>query len=257
MPGIPKIGWLKTFRGLKKGFCPLCGNLTLFILNAPAEQIRNHAQCLYCRSVSRNRHVALSTLKAFADRGITKFSDFGTCQDMRILHTASTGAISRVFGKTPNVTRSEYFDDLKPGEQKDGIICQNLEALTFGDSSFDLIISEDVFEHIQDYKKGFAEVYRVLKPGGCHVFSIPFYFDRKSESLFSHIGGIYRPLGSIEYHGDPLRGQIPVYTRFGYDLLDLLKSQGYSVELEVSRYADSLRFGTFDCYTFITRKQVV
>ena len=31
---------------------------------------------------------------------------------------------------------------------RDGVRCENLEALTFADSSIDLHVSQDVFEHL-------------------------------------------------------------------------------------------------------------
>jgi SAM-dependent methyltransferase len=44
--------------------------------------------------------------------------------------------------------------------------------LPFEDGSFDLVISDQVLEHVKDYGSTFAEVARVLKPGGqsLHVF---------------------------------------------------------------------------------------
>ncbi len=40
------------------------------------------------------------------------------------------------------------------------------EALPYPDASFDLILSHEVIEHVQDDRKAVAEMVRVLKPGG-------------------------------------------------------------------------------------------
>jgi ubiquinone/menaquinone biosynthesis C-methylase UbiE len=47
------------------------------------------------------------------------------------------------------------------------------EKLPFGDSFFDVVVLTDVFEHVQDEKKTLQEAYRVLRPGGIMVFSVP------------------------------------------------------------------------------------
>ena len=47
------------------------------------------------------------------------------------------------------------------------------ESLPFHDGAFDVAICCDVFEHLKDDSEGFAEVVRVLKPGGIMVISVP------------------------------------------------------------------------------------
>jgi hypothetical protein len=95
----------------------------------------------------------------------------------------------------------------------------------------------------------------VLKPGGLHVFSIPFYFDRKTEDLF--IVQDKRPVlkEPIEYHGDPIRGRIPCFVHFGSDLLDLQRDLGFDAKVAIAQQADIRRYGVFDCYTLIARKR--
>ena len=48
-------------------------------------------------------------------------------------------------------------------------------ALSYDDASIDLILSSDVFEHVPDPYRAHAEVHRVLRPGGHHVFTVPFH----------------------------------------------------------------------------------
>jgi SAM-dependent methyltransferase len=49
--------------------------------------------------------------------------------------------------------------------------------LPFDDNTFDLIISDQVFEHVQDQVTAFRELYRVTKPGGYqfHIIPAPYY----------------------------------------------------------------------------------
>jgi SAM-dependent methyltransferase len=45
--------------------------------------------------------------------------------------------------------------------------------LPYEDDFFDIVVSFDVFEHIEDDKKAVKEVYRVLKKGASLVYSVP------------------------------------------------------------------------------------
>lgn len=232
----------------------MCSCRSIFLLTEGDELIRNHAICVRCRSASRHRHLALCVLDAFGDRGIRKLTDFSAGKELAVYNASANGPIAEALGAGGRVMLAEYFDDVKPGAFKEGVQCQNLEALTFGDGDFDLVISEDVFEHLKDYRRGFSEVHRVLKPGGYHIFSIPFYFDRRTRDLFDLVDGAPVLRSPIEYHGDPLRGNIPCYTHFGYDLLDVLRGMGFEARIEMSSFQQEAKYGTFDCYTVVTRK---
>jgi hypothetical protein len=58
-----------------------------------------------------------------------------------------------------------------------------------------------VNEHVRDSDRAFGEVHRVLKPGGVHVFSIPFAVGSRTEALFDRVGGEIVLRAPIEYHG--------------------------------------------------------
>ena len=74
-----------------------------------------------------------------------------------------------------NYIPTYLFMDTPYGSYKNGFRCENLENLTFKNNSIDLVITEDVFEHILNPGKAFREVARILKPKGMHIFSIPWY----------------------------------------------------------------------------------
>jgi len=57
------------------------------------------------------------------------------------------------------------------------------EKLPFSDESFDLILSYDVFEHVQDLNLVLKECYRVLKPGGKVFALFPPYYGPKAHHL--------------------------------------------------------------------------
>jgi SAM-dependent methyltransferase len=47
-----------------------------------------------------------------------------------------------------------------------GYRCEDLERQTFADNSFDLVITQDVFEHIVKPDLAIREIARTLRPGG-------------------------------------------------------------------------------------------
>lgn len=108
---------------------------------------------------------------------------------------------------------------------------QDLTHLEYANEHFNFVLSFDCFEHIPDYTQALSEIFRVLKPKGQLLFSVPFdvnadntlvraSVDEQGETIF-HV--------EPEYHGNPMskEGSLSYYT-FGWDLLDTLKSVGFS-----------------------------
>lgn len=50
------------------------------------------------------------------------------------------------------------------------------QDITFDDESFDVVVAIEVFEHLSDPTQAASEVYRVLRPGGHALISVPFLF---------------------------------------------------------------------------------
>jgi SAM-dependent methyltransferase len=51
--------------------------------------------------------------------------------------------------------------------------------LPFPDESFDVIVAAEVLEHLHDDERAFAELYRVLKPGGRIAVTVPRWFPER------------------------------------------------------------------------------
>lgn len=118
----------------------------------------------------------------------------------------------------PSVVVSEYVEDAEPGSVVDGVSRQDLQKLTFPDSSFDLVVTSEVFEHVENPWRAFAEVRRVLRPGGRHIFTVP---DTGAEQSRTRDG-----LPDV-FHLDGPRGRSRVVTDFGEDLPELLRPYGF------------------------------
>ncbi len=70
----------------------------------------------------------------------------------------------------------EYIGvDLFPGDVVD--VVASSDKLPFEDESFDVVISTQVFEHLAEPGLTAKEIYRVLKPGGMALVSLPFVWE--------------------------------------------------------------------------------
>jgi SAM-dependent methyltransferase len=82
------------------------------------------------------------------------------------------GPLAARLSRLPHYRNSFYWHDVPPGSENDGIQCQDSECLTFEDRSFDLVLSQDVLEHVPNLRVALSETYRVLKLGGAHIFTV-------------------------------------------------------------------------------------
>jgi SAM-dependent methyltransferase len=126
---------------------------------------------------------------------------------------------------------SEYFGEgHKSGEIVRGKMHQDLMALSFESGTCDLVLSSDVFEHIPYPYRAHAEVYRVLKPRGRHIFTVPFYTTRYLDEHRTSIDadGTITHLKPPMHHGDPVRAEgALVHNIFALEMLVRLAEVGF------------------------------
>lgn len=242
---------LGNIRMHRLGKCIVCGRSTVFVCTDPSS-LRNSMECFFCRSSSRNRHVAQVILTELA-REVGALADLHR-KSLAIYNADCGGALSSVLAGMPTYTCSGFFPEITPGTMVEpGVYCQDLERLSFQDASFDVVITEDVLEHVRHYQTALEEIHRVLKPGGCHIFTVPFFFDRPTLVRVDTTGETDVNLLPPEYHGDSIRGRILAYRTLGFDLFGLLTSIGFETRVRVSCFADQ-KLGIFDSSVFFSRK---
>jgi SAM-dependent methyltransferase len=153
-----------------------------------------------------------------------------------------TGPFRPYFSRAGRYVTSTYWEGGRSGETRDGRVCQNLSAMSFPDAEFDLVVTSDIMEHVRRPREAWAEIRRVLKPGGWHVFSIPVFHPLRPRSVarVDTSGAEDRHLLPPEYHGDGSSGLSLVYTDFGADLLDELASLGLPTKAVVHPGSDQL-----------------
>jgi SAM-dependent methyltransferase len=151
-----------------------------------------------------------------------------------------------------DLTGSEYFgSEHKSGEYIDGILHEDAAALSFADNSFDLMLSMDVFEHTYYYEKVFKEAYRVLKPGGKFLLTIPMRpaYDKTIERAKIVDGEVVHILEPI-MHGDPMDpgGGALEFIQYGWDIIPFMKSIGFQQVTTKAYY--SINDGYLGCFNF-------
>ena len=207
------------------GYCTLCGQHGIFLSYEPIDTVckRGGFICQNCESVARNRHVAMIVMQAFRDQvDCTCLREFAEKFPGRIWVGCVKEPVSRVLGSNPRVVRSDYFDGVPSGQLHNGFLCQNIQETSFDDNEFDLVITEEVLEHVPDPAKAFGEIRRVLKPGGKHVFTIPVVWSEPHSYLRAVLeDGVVRHIHPPEYHGDPFRADgVLAFSTFGMDVVE-------------------------------------
>ena len=203
----------------KDGFCPICEQKVVF--RSTSDWLRDHFLCSVCGSIPRERalmHVIKTYYPNYHDMSIHESSP------------GARGASPKLRKECANYSSSHYYQDVPRGEYhpEQGHRCEDLENLTFENESFDLLITQDVMEHIFNPAKAFREIARVLKPGGAHIFTVPIINKaKKSEHWASRSDDgqiIYHH--EPEYHGNPFEEKGSLVTmHWGYDLASFIMSE--------------------------------
>lgn len=197
------------------GYCQICESRTLFI--ALGSWYRDQLLCAKCRSIPRERALM---------RAITAY--YPNWRNL-VIHESSPGrrgASAKLAKEAGKYIATQYDPDVAPGAlARDGARSENLEAQTFADDSFDIVVTQDVFEHIFDPAAAIREIMRTLKPGGAHIMSVPIV--RKSDPSRRRAGlcdGKIVHYLPPQYHENPLdpgHGAL-VTVDWGYDIADYL-----------------------------------
>lgn len=197
--------------------CPIC------LAKRPIIKLSNNEiaiRCTFCRS-----SVVTMSIASIINEHVSDISN------IEIYELSSRGPLFKFLNThCEKLKYSEYFKDVRIGEYKKGIQCQDVQNLTYQDNSFDLCTSTDVFEHVPNDTQGFENIYRVLKPKGLFIFTVPLLNEAVTieRATVSEEGIIEHHLPP-EFHGDPMAesDSILAFRNYGKDIKDKLKSVGF------------------------------
>jgi SAM-dependent methyltransferase len=217
-------------------FCPVCGRLGAAVVRA--SNLRETTVCIWCRSSSRQRQLAVVVLSGLLG-GVRARSLAGLARasGLSVFNAESRGCVHAALSSLAGYRSSEYFGpEYSPGQRVGGVEHQDLQSLGLEDEAFDVVLTSDVLEHVPDPYAAHAEIRRILRPGGRHVFTIPFdptLADDRQRARLEPDGTVVHHLPA-EYHGDPLReGGALVFTDFGRGALDRIRALGFRVSVHL------------------------
>jgi SAM-dependent methyltransferase len=208
-----------------KGHCPCCDRSTHFF--SRNLWFRDELKCLSCGSIPRERALMLALNKHYPQ-----------WRDLKIHESSPVdrGASHKISREAPDYVGSQFYPDQENIPMIDGFHNINLEAQAFPDQSFDLVITQDVLEHLPNPENAFREIHRTLKTGGAHIFSVPLVNRHAPSEVWARISdhGEVEFLHEPEYHGNPVNPKgSPVMMHWGFDLMDKIKDvTQMSIEVE-------------------------
>lgn len=208
--------------------CPFCGPSMFVRLNLDEAGLR----CVRCAASTVHLSVGLALAKVLPDLAAVDACEL----------SADGPFVEHLRRRARSAAFSEYQPEVVPGTQWQGVRCEDVQNLTWADASFDLITHTEVFEHVPDDARGFAELRRVLRPGGRMVFTVPMSdMTHTVERARLNVDGEVEHLLPPQYHVDPFKGNAPVlvFRDYGRDIVQRLQRAGFD-EVQIVRPAFAL-----------------
>lgn len=207
-----------------KGYCVCCESEVIFTAND--SWLRDSYLCTACHCKPRERALMNVVDECYPDWRNLKIHE-GSPMDR--------GASIKIRNNALFYTPTQYHPDEKFGTMVNGFRNEDLEHQTFKNSSFDLVITLDVMEHVYDPAKVFQEVARTLKKGGAYIFTVPIINKHSATQVWAKRGRNGKPkfLHTPEYHGNPVDSNgSPVTMHWGFDIVDFIeKSSGLKTQI--------------------------
>jgi len=257
-PGEPAPGRLQgverfVYQGQhREGRCCVCGETTRFT-HRDAATFRESLVCRVCGATSRYRSIARGLLRAIGALGGP------VAESLEALPRSHAGPRLRVFDTQqpftapscayaiPDLLAKCTWIDVEIGLYRPSeplgirygarLTNQDLQALTFPDGSFDIVVTSDVMEHVRLDEVAHREIHRVLKDGGIYLFTVPHSRAWPRTLVRRRIVEPDDPSRDVddlppEYHDDTnsAEGGALAYRAYGTDLDLFLSGIGFSVD---------------------------
>lgn len=231
-----------TFRLEVYGQCPLCRKATRFVSDHP--WLRDHLICQTCPGGSLPRERALGLVLDRMRPGWRALAIHESSPAPRALSDL-------MMREAPGYVGSHYFPDHPFGSTVSGYRNEDLEAQTFADGTFDVVITQDVLEHLFDPARALREIYRTLKPDGVFLATFPIHASQVDAAIVRAtrgVGGDVEHLRPPEYHGNPIDGKGALVTYdYGYGIHERM-AEWSGFEVEILRFCRP-RQGILGAYT--------
>lgn len=217
-----------------KGYCQICEDKTIF--RSKDDWLRDHFVCERCRSIPRERSLLYVLNLLYPEWATLKIHESSP---------ADRGTSLKIRRECPGYVASHFDPTIPFGaiHPSGNYRSEDLEHQTFGDESFDLVITQDVFEHLFNPDLAIREIARTLRPGGAHIGTVPLVRREQPSRRRARLteGKIIHELAP-EYHGNPLTPDGSLVTvDWGFDIANYLSQvSGLSTTI---LFIDNLHLG--------------
>lgn len=188
---------------------------------------RESMACMFCGCTYRLRALAQTIVLETGKEprvSLEELIEETGLSDYSIAEINSCGVLHGILQKAKNLRHSEYMPTDKSIEHQD------LSHLTYDDASFDLVLTSDTLEHVPDPRLALKEIYRVLKPGGKHIFTIPVTLDRETKIRALIKEDKVTKIEQESFHGSGEPDYL-VWTEFGGDFIKEIEKVGFTVRI--------------------------
>lgn len=197
-----------------EGYCTICEGRAVFVVHDT--WLRDHYKCSRCQTIPRNRAL-VNGLNCFAP----------TWKNADLHESSPGGQLSAFLERSCRGYSSSYcFEGVPRGQYRGGHRSEDLSRMTLPDASVHVFCTSDVFEHVIEPELAFGEIARVLRPGGVHVFTMPWYPSLTTSvqrARLEHDRTVTHLLDPI-YHGNPLSADGALVTwDWGLDVAEVIR----------------------------------
>jgi len=215
----PSIAILEILLGLRatlfvgsKYICPCCGwRLRAFTAGGTSLKERDLSYCPRCNSKARHRRIWL-----FLEEHTNLFS-----APLRLFEVAPKFSFARRFRKMSNLSYMAGDLQLHP----ESMLRMDVTAMPISSNSFDALICVHVLEEVMQDRLAMSEMFRVLKPGGWALVTVP----TNMSAMTYEDPSIVAPKDRKRAFGEPAHVRV-----YGYDLADRLRSNGFTVTMDLA-----------------------
>ena len=222
------------------GYCPACRRPVTFTVSPDpiGGTWRNFLEGMICQCGTNGR----TRMITIAWREIR--DSFAPVRSL--IFERVTPTFERMASEDPSLIGCEYLGpDKVPGQEYElgsvPVRHEDLLNLSFDSSSIDLLMHFDVLEHVPDHRRSLEECFRVLRPGGQMLFTLPFFHNREKHLVRARVGpDAIEHILPPAYHGNPVGDGALVFMHPGRELLSDLAAAGFETRLGL---AHNLGFG--------------
>lgn len=192
--------------------------------------LRESSNCPSCGNSARTRALASSILISKPLNNVVMLKQWVSEANKIGLHVAEINACGKLHDTLKDLRYLSYSEYMIAGNPLSnlsnwikGIYHQDIQNLSYTNSSFDLVLHSEVLEHVSSPSLAIRQCKRVLKKDGICLFTVPLIMSRRSRTKAKNIGKKIIYLSSPSFHGSGEPDNL-VYWEFGKDIIKKLKA---------------------------------